>query len=131
MEPYYPVAVVTLLCGLMLFAMALAVARTHGKTGIVAPAMTGHPLLERAIRAHYNTLEWVPVFLPALWLFAVAWSPLWASILGLVWIAGRIAYFAGYMAEPAKRYPGFIVQTTVTVILLLGALGRILWLWAA
>ena len=131
MERYYPVAVVTLACALMIFGMALAVARTHKRTGILAPAMTGHPSLERAIRAHSNTLEWLPVFLPAMWLFAIYWSPVWAAALGLLWLVGRIAYFAGYMAEPMKRYPGFFIQAVATFALLLGALGRILWLWLA
>ncbi|MBN9035506.1 MAG: MAPEG family protein [Rhizobiales bacterium] len=131
MEQYYPVAVVTLLCALMIFGMALMVARTHSRTGILAPAMTGHPSLERAIRAHSNTLEWLPIFLPSMWLFAIYWSPAWAAAFGLLWMVGRIAYFAGYVTEPMKRYPGFFIQAVATFALLLGALGRILWLWLA
>lgn len=131
MEQYYPVAVVTLLSGLMVFGMGVRVAGTHKRTGIRAPAMTGHPDLERAVRAHSNTLEWMPVFLPALWLFAIYWSPVWAAALGLLWMIGRIAYFAGYVADPMKRYPGFFIQTATTLVLVLGALGRILWLWLA
>jgi len=37
MERYYPVAIVTLLCGLAIFGMALTVAKTHSSTGILAP----------------------------------------------------------------------------------------------
>jgi uncharacterized membrane protein YecN with MAPEG domain len=127
-ERYYPVAIVTLLCGLLIFAMALTVARTHSKTGILAPAMTGDPLLERAIRAHSNTLEWLPIFLPAMWLFAIYWSAAWAAGLGLLWLVGRVAYFAGYLSAPLKRYPGFFTQAVATFALLLGALGRIVYL---
>ncbi|MBS0529191.1 MAG: MAPEG family protein, partial [Proteobacteria bacterium] len=58
MEHYYPVAVVTLVSGLVIFGMALTVSRIHAKTGILAPAMTGDPRLERAFRAHLNTVEW-------------------------------------------------------------------------
>ena len=79
MERYYAVAVVTLLCSFMIFGMALKVAKTHSTTGILAPTMTGDPRLERAVRAHANTLEWLPIFLPALWLFAIYWSPVWAG----------------------------------------------------
>lgn len=89
MEQYFPVAVVTLLSGLLLFVMAITVARTHRRTGILAPTMTGHPDLERAVRAHYNTLEWMPIFLPSMWLFAIYWSPVWAAGLGMLWLAGR------------------------------------------
>jgi uncharacterized membrane protein YecN with MAPEG domain len=127
-ERYYAVAIVTLLCSLAIFAMALAVARTHSRTGILAPAMTGDPLLERAVRAHSNTLEWLPVFLPSMWLFAIYWSPAWAAGLGVLWLVGRIAYFLGYLAAPLKRYPGLFIQAVATFALLLGALGRILYL---
>ena len=51
--------------------------------------MTGDPVLERTIRAHYNTLEWLPLFLVPLWLFAIYWSDLVAAGLGLIWIVGR------------------------------------------
>lgn len=102
MERYYPVAIVTLLCGLAIFGMALTVAKTHSKTGILAPAMTGDPALERAIRAHSNTLEWLPIFLPALWLFAIYLSATWAAGLGVLWLVGRVAYFVGYLSAPMK-----------------------------
>ena len=131
MERYYLVAIVTLLCGLTIFGMALMVARTHSKTGILAPTMTGAPLLERAIRAHLNTIEWLPIFLPAMWLFAIYWNPNWAAGLGLLWLIGRIAYFVGYLSAPLKRYPGFFIQSLAAFALLLGALGRIIYLWFA
>ena len=131
MDHYYTVAAVTLLCGLTVFGMALAVANAHKKTGILAPAMTGHPTLERAVRAHSNTLEWIPIFLPAMWLFAIYWSPAWASALGLLWLVGRVAYFIGYVRAPQSRYPGFFIQSAAALVLLLGALGRILYLWLA
>jgi glutathione S-transferase len=127
MQAYYPVAIVTLLTGLICFGMALTVARAHAKTGILAPTMTGDPYLERCVRGHINTLEWLPIYLPALWLFAIYWSPRWASILGGVWIIGRILYFLGYRSAAEKRFPGFFVQSSATFILLLGALGRIVY----
>lgn len=129
MEPYLGVAAVTLLCGLLLFGMSLAVARVRKDSGIPAPAMTGDPRLERAVRAHYNTLEWVPIFLPSLWLFAVYWSPGWAAALGFAWLAGRVLYFLGYLAAAARRAPGFIIQAAAGGTLLFGALGRVLYLW--
>lgn len=131
MERYYAVAVVTLLCSLAIFGMALTVARTHSKTGILAPTMTGDPLLERAIRAHSNTLEWLAIFLPSMWLFAIYWSAAWAAGLGAVWLIGRAAYFVGYLSDPMKRYPGFFIQAVATFALLFGALGRILYLATA
>jgi glutathione S-transferase len=122
------VAIVTLLALLTYVWMGLMVGRARGKTGIQAPAMTGHPLLERAIRAHYNTLEWLPIFLVSMWLFALYWSDLVAAGLGVVWIVGRVLYALGYMADPAKREIGFLTQMAATAVLLFGALGRLVYL---
>ncbi len=92
--------------------------------------MTGDPTLESTCRAHTNMLEWIPIFLPSMWLFAIYWSANIAAILGVVWIIGRLMYFYGYIAEPKKRYPGFFVQSSAAFALLLGALGRIIYLAA-
>ena len=130
MRAYYCVAIATLVAGLVCFGMALTVARAHSKTGILAPLMTGDAYLERCIRAHINTLEWMPIFLPAMWLFAVYWSPMWASTLGAMWIVGRILYFLGYVVAPQKRFPGFFIQSIAVFALSLGALGRVVYLMA-
>ena len=112
--------------------MATQVARTRVKVGILPPAMTGDPRLERTIRAHLNMLEWLPIFLPSLWLFAAYWNSNVAAALGLVWIVGRIVYFVGYVSEARKRFPGFFIQSSAAALLLLGALGRIGYLaWFA
>jgi uncharacterized membrane protein YecN with MAPEG domain len=128
MRDYYAPALVTLLISLVYFWMALTVSRTHARTSILAPTMTGDPVLERTYRAHVNTLEWMPIALPAMWLFAIYWSPAVAAGLGLVWIAGRLIYFYGYIADPKKRFPGFFIQSLAAFALLFGALGRIIFL---
>ena len=127
MQSHAYVAIVTLLALLTYFWMSLQVASARRKCGIQAPAMTGDPVLERTIRAHYNTLEWLPLFLVPLWLFAIYWSDLVAAILGLVWIAGRIVYQLGYVADPGKREAGFLIQAIAVAVLLFGALGRIVY----
>ncbi len=118
-------ALVTLVALLLYFAMSLQVARARAKSGISAPAMTGDAVLERAIRVQSNTLEWLPIFLASLWLFAIYWNELVAAGLGVVWIVGRLLYATGYMAAPAKRSTGFLIQFLASAVLLLGALGRI------
>jgi len=130
MQVYYYPALVTLLIALVYFWMALMVARTHSRTGILAPVMTGDPVLERTYRAHINTLEWMPIALPSMWLFAIYWSPTVAALLGLLWIVGRVIYFVGYVAEARNRFPGFFIQATATFFLLFGAFGRIIYLIA-
>ena len=84
--------------------------------------------VERHIRVQANTLEWLPLFLPSLWLFAIYWSDLVAAILGGIWIVGRIVYALGYVADPGKREVGFIIQALATAVLLFGALGRVIWM---
>jgi glutathione S-transferase len=128
MQAHLYVALVTLLAAAVCFWMSTGVARAHQKTGILAPTMTGDPVLERTVRAHANTLEWMPIFLPSLWLFSIYWSPTVAAILGLAWVVGRVIYFLGYVASPQKRYPGFFIQAAAAFLLLLGAAGRIIYL---
>lgn len=130
MQSHAYVAIVSLLALLTYFWMGLQVGRARGKSGISAPAMTGDPLLERTIRAHYNTLEWLPLLLVPMWLFAIYWSDLIAAILGLVWIVGRILYALGYMADPKKREVGFLIQALAVAVLLFGALGRLVYVLA-
>jgi uncharacterized membrane protein YecN with MAPEG domain len=77
-------AAVTLLAVLISIFFAINVARNRRVTGIDAPAMTGDPRLERALRIQGNTLEQFVVFVPSLWLAAIyfqGWAP---PILGLV-----------------------------------------------
>lgn len=127
MQSHTYVAIVSLLALLVYVWMGLQVGRARARCGIQAPAMTGDPVLERTIRAHYNTLEWLPLFLVPLWLFAIYWSDLVAAILGLVWIVGRVLYQVGYVRDPGKRELGFLIQALAVAVLLFGALGRILY----
>ena len=127
MQSHAYVAIVSLLALLVYFWMGLQVGRARAKCGVQPPAMTGDPILERAIRAHYNTLEWLPLFLVPLWLFAIYWSDLIAAILGLIWIVGRVLYQVGYVRDPSKRELGFLIQALAVAVLLFGALGRIVY----
>ena len=115
-------ALVTLLAILVYFSTGWQVAKARAKFGIMAPATTGNPDFERLFRVQMNTLEWMPIFLPLLWLFAVYLSDWGAALLGLVWIAGRLMYIAGYSAAADKRHNGFLVQALASVALLIGDL---------
>lgn len=128
MSAYYPVAIVTLVSGLLCSGIGIAVAHAHVKARIFPPAMTGDAVLERTVRAHENTPEWMPIFLPALWLFAIYWSMPWAVAFGTVWILGRVIYFVGYASAAERRFAGFFIQAMAALVLLLGALGRIFYL---
>jgi glutathione S-transferase len=120
-------ALVTCLAILFYFFTAVRVARARAAYGVKAPAIAGNPDFERVFRVQMNTLEWMPIFLPSLWLFAVYVSDPIAALLGLVWIAGRILYMIGYSRAAEMRAPGFFIQVLACGALLLGALGTTAW----
>lgn len=124
---YHLTALVTCLALAVYFLTSVQVARARATFGIKAPAITGNPDFERVFRVQMNTLEWLPIFLPMLWLFAIYISDTIAAVLGLVWIAGRILYMVGYSKAADKRGRGFAVQSSATILLWLGATGAILW----
>jgi glutathione S-transferase len=124
---YHLTALVTCLVILMYFFFSAQVAKARGTYGIKAPAISGNPDFERVFRAHMNTLEWIPIFLPALWLFAVYISDAIAAALGVVWIVGRILYMTGYAKAANKRRSGFAIQASAAIILWVSATGAILW----
>lgn len=130
MQTHALVAIVSLLALLLYFWMSLQVAGARRASGIQAPAMTGDPVLERTIRAHYNTLEWLPLFLVPLWIFAIYWSDTIAAAVGLVWIVGRFIYQRGYVAAPGNRSTGFLIQALAVAVLLFGGLGRLIYVVA-
>jgi uncharacterized membrane protein YecN with MAPEG domain len=121
------VAIVALLALIECLFFAFRVGLQREKYGVAAPATTGDPVWERYYRVHHNTLEQLVVFLPALWLFATYVSPLIAAGLGLVFVVGRILYYNGYVADPAKRGTGFLIGYIATVLLLLGGLCGAVW----
>jgi uncharacterized membrane protein YecN with MAPEG domain len=129
MQSHAYVAIVTLVSLLVYFWMVIGVGAARRKSGIDAPAMIGDPGLERAVRIQANTLEWLPVFLPSLWLCHLFWQPqdqtgLIVAAIGIVWIVGRIVYALGYASDPSKRSMGFGIQLLATAVLLFGALGK-------
>jgi glutathione S-transferase len=124
---YHFTALITLLAILFYFYTSAQVARARVKYGVKLPAISGNEDFERVFRVQMNTLEWLPIFLPSLWLFAIYISDRIAAIAGLVWIAGRIVYMIGYTEAAPKRSPGFFIQALAAAVLLFGALGAIIW----
>lgn len=120
-------ALVTCLVILFYFLTAVRVAKARARFGVKAPAIVGNADFERVFRVQMNTLEWLPILLPALWLFAIYIGDAIAAGLGLVWIAGRILYMIGYSKAANKRSPGFGIQASAAIVLWLGAIGAIAW----
>jgi glutathione S-transferase len=115
-------ALVTCLSIALYFFTSLRVSMARAAFGIKPPAISGDPGFERVFRVQMNTLEWMPIFLPSVWLFAIYVSDPIAALIGLVWIVGRILYMTGYSQAPEKRRRGFGIQATAAVVLWAGAL---------
>jgi uncharacterized membrane protein YecN with MAPEG domain len=116
----YPAAV-TVLTLLFYFVVTANSGRNRARHHIAAPAVTGHEEYERAYRVQINTLEHMAFFLPSMWLFAWAVSAVWAALIGLVWIAGRILYAMAYYRDPTKRAPGMMITFLAQTALFIGA----------
>lgn len=123
-------ALVTILAVLLYFYTGTRVPVARKRYGVMLPAITGNVDFERVFRAHMNTLEWMPIFLPLLWLAAYYFSDRIAALTGLVWIAGRIAYVVGYVRSVPARGPGFFVQSlacgALLILALIGIVPRLL-----
>jgi glutathione S-transferase len=124
-------AVVTVLAVLLGIYTMMLVGRMRGKHGVNAPAMTGAPEFERAVRVQMNTLEQFALFLPLLWLATIypVVSGYLAPGLGLIWLIGRLLYASGYMADPAKRSSGFLIAGIAQLGLLVLSIVGIVHAW--
>jgi uncharacterized membrane protein YecN with MAPEG domain len=116
------VSLVILLALLEFIALGGMVGYARGKYGVKAPATSGHEMFERHFRVHYNTLEQLIVFVPAVVIFAQSVSETWAAILGAVYVVSRVLYAIGYVADPRKREIGSLMTAAANIPLVLGAL---------
>jgi glutathione S-transferase len=108
---------------------ALAVGRARFQHKVMPPATSGPPEFERVLRVQQNTLEQLVFFLPAFWLASLISQASAAAVLGILWVAGRLAYAVGYIQAPEKRGPGFGISFLSSVALLVmavvGAIGQL------
>jgi len=121
------VSLIILLAALQSLFFGGLVAWARGKYKVSAPAISGNEVFERFFRVHYNTNELLFVFMPSIWFFASYLSPMWASILGGIYLLGRVVYAIGYVRSPAQREVGFALSAGPTLILLGGAIYGALW----
>ncbi|MDX2222702.1 MAG: MAPEG family protein [Rhodospirillaceae bacterium] len=116
---------VTLVALLVYLWVTLKVGGARAKYGVKAPAVDGPAEFQRVFRVQQNTLEQIVLFVPALWMFAVAWGDLWAAAVGAFWPLGRMIYAVSYYQAAEKRGAGFGVTFLSTAALLLGALAGV------
>lgn len=119
-------ALVTIGITVLMFLLAFNVGKQRGIYKIDAPAMTGHPMLERAIRVQMNTIESVLLVLPLMWIYAAFGNPRAAAAFGALWIVARIWYARAYMADPSNRSKAFTATMLAILGLLLGATWSVL-----
>ncbi|MGH0028631.1 MAG: MAPEG family protein [Myxococcota bacterium] len=115
---------VTLVAGLALLEYATFLflcGQARGRYEVPAPATAGHPIYERYFRVQMNTIEHLVLFLPGLFGFAWYVSERWAVALGVVFLVGRALYARGYVQDPARRGPGFLLTLLADLSLVLGA----------
>lgn len=122
MNPW--VALVVWGTAVLALATAVLVGVMRGRYRIEAPAISGHPVFERAYRIQMNTLEQSVIFLPVFLLAAHGSHRLAACVLGGVWLLARIGYVVMYLRSPPLRAPAFLIATLALAgLLLLSAWG--------
>jgi len=114
----YPPLLVTVLCLFEYVLWAARVGHARGKYNIEAPATTGHPDFERKFRVQMNHLEHMVVFIPALWIFSLVVSPVYAAYIGVVWLVCRFGYGFAYVSSPQSRV-GFLVPAFLCQMIML------------
>ena len=116
------VAIVAALVVLEYMGIVWFTGQARGRHGVAAPSITGHPVFERWMRVQGNTVEQLVIFFPGLWLFSAYVRADAAAALGVVFLVGRALFARGYVADPAKRGPGFVTSYLANAVLVLGGL---------
>jgi glutathione S-transferase len=118
------VDLVTLLAVLQFFGFMVMVGTAREKYGVKAPAVSGNLEFERYFRVQQNTLETLIMFLPALWIAAHYFNPLWTALIGAIYLLGRLLYFQAYVRDPGTRTVGYVVSIApVAVLVAMGLIG--------
>nr|XP_039261215.1 microsomal glutathione S-transferase 3-like [Styela clava] len=110
---------VVIYTNLMLVYLMLQVGKYRKKANIKYPAMTSKTdhLFNCYQRAHHNTLEWLPIFYSLFVPSAIVY-PVYASILGALFVTSRFLYAWGYYTgDPAKRNWGTWGELAVLLLL--------------
>lgn len=108
------------LLGLIMLALAIGVVRKR-RTLKVGLGVGDHPELEKAVRAHANFVEYVPMALVMLSLYEAQGAPGWAiHLLGAALVIARLLHAQGlYQSRTTSfgRFFGTLVTWLVLVAL--------------
>ncbi len=108
---------VTLFTLLVVFVLAYQVGVARKKYNVSVPNTTGPEEFMCVFRAHANSVEYLVIFLPLLWITALAARDEIAAVIGVFWPISRIIYAMAYYKNPKNRFPGFVMGVTVIAIL--------------
>lgn len=115
------VALVTIAALIEYGVFSVLVATARARTGVKAPAITGHPVFERYLRVQQNTLERLIIFIPSLWLCGYYGNPHIAAGLGVLFVLSRIGYCMVYVRAPDRRSLAFGLGELANAALMAGA----------
>jgi glutathione S-transferase len=122
MEKFTIIALITIVALIVYQAQTMTVGFNRYKHKVKPPETNGPEPFLRAFRAHQNMLEALIIFLPAFWIFAALGNIQAATIIGSIWVFGRILYAVGYVLESKKRFPGFVTAMSCTFTLIIWSL---------
>ena len=114
--------IVAMLALVQYIAFGITVGRARGRTGVAAPATSGHEEFDRYFRVHQNTLEQLVVFLPGLLAFGIYIDAHIGAGLGVIYLIGRQIYLMSYTKDPASRGLGFALTFLPSLILVVGGI---------
>jgi uncharacterized membrane protein YecN with MAPEG domain len=101
---------------------SVEVGRARGRFNVPVPATSGNELFERYFRAQQNTAEQLLVFLPAVYACSYFVSEGLATLMGLLFVLGRMLYFRGYTDPDKNRTLGFALGLLANVVMILATL---------
>lgn len=107
---------------LLYLVTVINVGRARRKYAIPVPQTTGNQDFERVLRVQQNTSEQLIFFLPVLLLFSNYISVPIGAVIGAIWLVGRALYAWGYYQAAEKRFIGFGISSTSSIVMLLGSL---------
>ncbi len=116
------VDIITVLVILQFLVFGSLVGRARGKYGVKAPAVTGSEMFERTYRVQMNTLEIMVCLVPAMYIAARYWTPVFPAAAGAVYLVGRVIYCQAYISAPERRGLGFMLSVLPVFALLFAAL---------
>ncbi|WP_298728462.1 MAPEG family protein [uncultured Ferrovibrio sp.] len=119
MPPFAVTPLYAALCAILLVVLSLRVARLRNKLQ-VALGDGGERVLQKAIRAQGNFVEYVPLALLLLFLLELSrQAPVWAlHALGLCLLLGRILHAIGLSTSAGLTF-GRVVGITLTIAMML------------